>query len=45
MAVPAVITLVWLLVILEADDSGMLGFGAVVWLAMIVPALLVAWLK
>lgn len=45
MLVPTMITFGWLYVAVFADDRDMVGFSAIAWLGMIVPALLVAWLK
>lgn len=45
MGVPAGITFVWMLVAMFSRDRDMVGFSVIAWLAMIVPALLVAWLK
>lgn len=45
MVVPAAITAFWTLVILNDNDRDMTGLRVILWLAMTVPALLVAWLK
>lgn len=45
MAVPLVTTCWWLGVAIYAEDRDTVGFTLIGWLAMIVPALLVAWLK
>lgn len=43
--VPLGITCFWLWVALSADERDMFWFNLIGWLTMIVPALLVAWLK
>lgn len=45
MCVPASITSFWLVFALRVEDRDMVGFSVIAWLAMIAPALLVAWLK